>query len=306
MTWQLQLQLTVERPADDAEAGSILRAWFTGAFEAMGGRLRERLLAAGPLPAYNLRGRRVDEPFGRPGDLWAVVKTKVLGARGLRTKSGPFSEKAWNAFLGRLASPLSAAALSAATLDSGGFPHASPTLNIDAATQEEAPGWLYLNVTFGPDAFDDPQFQQTTLAFVRSFADEWNPDYGEISYDRGSGRTAYENVFWGDPRRTAVTSHDLLRGYAWLTLCPQEIGDRLGGAERLRASGAFAEVEGLTRGGYWLLATPDWRDFDQEAAERIFPVLAPVLRPGEPMPDNASNPPFFVSRRNAAELQRTD
>ncbi len=84
---------------------------------------------------------------------------------------------------------------------------------------------------------------------------------------------------------------------------PQEIGDRLGGAGALRASGAFAEVDELAGGGYWLLATENYRDFDQAAAERIFDVVAPVLRPGEPLPDLESNPPYAVSRRNAAELQ---
>lgn len=74
--------------------------------------------------------------------------------------------------------------------------------------------------------------------------------------------------------------------------------------EKLRASDAFAQVDALTNGGYWLLATPDWRDFGQPAAERVFPVLAPALPPGNPLlPLPVDDPPYYVSRRNAAEFQ---
>jgi len=38
----------------------------------------------------------------------------------------------------------------------------------------------------------------------------------------------------------------------------------------------------LRNGGVWLLATADYRDFDDAAAEKVFRVLAPVLRPGKP------------------------
>ncbi len=304
MSWQMQLQVTLQRPEDDAEAGRMSRAWFAGVFEAMGGRLRDALLAAGPLSAYNLRGRNMEEPFGQPGEVWATVQTKVRGTRGPRAKTDPFSEEAWDAFLGRLASPLlQSASLRAATLDYDGFPQAFPVLDIVAEVNEAAPEWMFLSVRFSPDWLDDPRYQKSTLAFARSFADDWNPAYGEISYDRGSRRTAFENVFHGDSPETAVTSREVLRGYGWLTLCPQEIGDRLGGLEALRNSGVFAEAEALTRGGYWLLATEDYRDFGQDVAERMFPVLAPALRPGDAFPDIASNPPFYVSRRNAAELQ---
>jgi hypothetical protein len=50
----------------------------------------------------------------------------------------------------------------------------------------------------------------------------------------------------------APESRKSLRGYAWLTLCPQEIGDRLGGVGALWAGGAFVAVEALRKGGYRL------------------------------------------------------
>jgi hypothetical protein len=91
--------------------GRLLRAWFAGAFEAMGGRLRDTLLAAGPLSAANLRGRPVNQPFGRPGEVWAIVQTTTRGARGLRNKTDAFSVQVWDRFLDALAgkAPLRAA-----------------------------------------------------------------------------------------------------------------------------------------------------------------------------------------------------
>jgi hypothetical protein len=35
----------------------------------------------------------------------------------------------------------------------------------------------------------------------------------------------------------------------------------------------------------------------------MFLVLGPALRAYEPLPDAPNDPPFYVSRRNAAELQ---
>ncbi|MGA5305600.1 hypothetical protein ACPCHT_37300 [Nucisporomicrobium flavum] len=304
MTWQMQLQLTVERPADDAAAARMLRAWFTGAFEAVGGKLRAAVLAAEPMSDYNLKGRPADEPYGNPGEVWSAIHTSARGARGVvRTKSKAYSTKAWKAFLEGLSAPPFGAELTAITLDHAGFPNAFPALTIGLRTNDDDPGWWFLSVRFGPELLDDPEFQKSALTFVRSFADDWNLAYGEISYDRGSGRTAFESVFRGQPDQTSRTSRQTLRGYAWLTICPQEVGDRLGGLPALRASGAFAQVEALSNGGYWLLATDDWRDFGQPVAERMFSVLAPALRPGEPLPDAPDDPPYYVSRRDAAEAQ---
>lgn len=82
-------------------------------------------------------------------------------------------------------------------------------------------------------------------------------------------------------------SRSYLRGYGWLTVCPQELADRLSGAAELRATGAFHEVEELAEGGAWLLATPDFvcgalwcpwsgpasRAFDEEPGRPPLPVV---------------------------------
>jgi hypothetical protein len=294
--WQLQLLTTVERPTADAHAATLLRAWFAGAFEAMGGQLREALVAGAPLSDWVLRKRPVNKPYGPPGTIWAHLMTGVRGPRGIRLTKRAFTTESWAAFLDGMAGVPHSTDLSLVTLGKDGYP-GHPVFEVSARPLVDGSDrWLQLMVRFGPHLLTDPAYQRSVLTFAREFAGAWNPTYGEISYDRGIGRTAYENVFRGGPDETGAMSREVLRGYAWLTICPQEIGDRLGGVAALRASGVFAEVDELDRGGYWLLATGDYRDFGQEQAERIHPVLAPVLRPGEPLPDAPDDPPYYISR----------
>jgi len=88
---------------------------------------------------------------------------------------------------------------------------------------------------------------------------------------------------------TVPRSREVLRGYSWVTVVPQEWGDRLGGLQALEASGAFVDVAQLDAGGYWLRATEHWRDYRLPAAERVFEVLAPVLPAGKVPGDYAAS-----------------
>jgi hypothetical protein len=128
------------------------------------------------------------------------------------------------------------------------------------------------------------------LGLVRSVADICHPAYGEISFDNTAlldFATSYEhNVAlypWNAVRRATRNP----RGYSWLTILAEPVGDRLGGEAALRDCGAFVEVARLAGGGYWLLATARLAGYDLAAAERVRKVLAPVLsnrraRPDEP------------------------
>ncbi|MFF1687853.1 MULTISPECIES: hypothetical protein [unclassified Streptomyces] len=44
-------------------------------------------------------------------------------------------------------------------------------------------------------------------------------------------------------KRSVAEARTFLRGYSWTTVCPAELTERLGGAEELRASGAFHSVD---------------------------------------------------------------
>jgi hypothetical protein len=57
----------------------------------------------------------------------------------------------------------------------------------------------------------------------------------------------------------------------------------LGGADAVRATGAFCSVVALEHGGLWLQATPSYDEYDILAARRVFRALSPVLVAGTPI-----------------------
>jgi hypothetical protein len=59
-----------------------------------------------------------------------------------------------------------------------------------------------------------------------------------------------------------------------------EVAARLGGAEALRASGAFHEVSVLPNGSQWLRAAPTINEFTGDKVRRVFKVLASELPDG--------------------------
>ena len=82
-----------------------------------------------------------------------------------------------------------------------------------------------------------------------------------------------------------MPGRDVLRGYSWVTVCPGELAQRMGGTAALAASGAFWGIEELPGGGVWLQASEDFADYN-EMMRRVFETKAPVLPPGlaEPEP----------------------
>jgi hypothetical protein len=139
---------------------------------------------------------------------------------------------------------------------------------------------------------------------VRSVAERVNPSFAQCDHDDGLSKTAVERTVgppWRMPSETIPAGRHTLRGYSWLTICPQELAGRLGGVAGLRATGAFHEVSQLAAGGVWLLATADYRDYDQAAVERVFEAVAPVLPTGMPRSfDRDDRPPNRVALRDAA------
>jgi len=175
-------------------------------------------------------------------------------------------------------------------------------LGTSIQTYPESPGWLQMGASFRSSSFDESG-QRQWLERLRSFADRWNPGFGHISYDYSEGMTALENrtdhVTWGVertmPQHTIGQSRAWLRGYSWLTIVPQELAGKVGGAAGLRATGAFVQVDELRNGGLWLLATENFQDYGIEAATPVFRALAPILPPGLPkMYEGSPNQPPVV------------
>jgi hypothetical protein len=121
---------------------------------------------------------------------------------------------------------------------------------------------------------------------VATVADGADPNYGEVvvNSERRPPSTNLDIALRRTASRSADAARSELRGYEWVTVCPAELVTRLGGAEAIRATGAFAEVRALAGGGAVLVATKSPANYGPAAAARVFAAVAPVLPPGQPRP----------------------
>ncbi len=124
------------------------------------------------------------------------------------------------------------------------------------------------------------------VALLKSVANTAEPAYGEIIVNRElrPPRTALDTALRRYPDDSARDSRKFLRGYEWVTICPKELAERLGGAERIRASGAFADVVALHSGAVLLQATPTPAEYGANEARAVFEAVRAVLPPGQPQP----------------------
>ncbi|MFK3979985.1 hypothetical protein ACI2K4_06320 [Micromonospora sp. NPDC050397] len=122
------------------------------------------------------------------------------------------------------------------------------------------------------------------VELTRRVGDVANPSYGEIVINAGTvaPATVLDSVLARPVEDSAQASRGYLRGYEWVTLCPEELLARLGGAAALRDTGAFAEVIPLRYGGAMLRATQSPADYRGDRVRAVFRALAPVLPPGQP------------------------
>jgi hypothetical protein len=196
-----------------------------------------------------------------------------------------FTPQAWDELLDATAGPtvmLSFTCYQLADLVGDRLHPGHPRLSLSARYVDlSTGGWWGLKAQVSQSLVDESG-EAALLAQVRAAAEASNPSYGEISVDN-SGHldqaTSLEQALGAFPWQTVRASRRTLRGYSWLTVVAQEIGDRLGGVDGLRATGAFVDVAALHNGGYWLLATPNLADYGPAQAEAARAALAPALPP---------------------------
>ncbi|MCM0674772.1 hypothetical protein NCC78_08730 [Micromonospora phytophila] len=132
-------------------------------------------------------------------------------------------------------------------------------------------------------AFDPAVEYDRWVDFLARVLADADPAYGEVSHDGGNdSSTELDKALRRDRNVSVEQSRQLLRGYSWVTVVPQELVHRLGGADVIEASGAVEEVRRLRAGGVLLRATRTPEEFDDAAMRRLFGLLAPVLPPGQP------------------------
>ncbi|MFI6758913.1 hypothetical protein ACIBF5_07185 [Micromonospora sp. NPDC050417] len=136
------------------------------------------------------------------------------------------------------------------------------------------------------------------VELTRRVGDVANPSYGEIVINAGTvaPSTILDSVLSRPVEESAQLSRGYLRGYEWVTLCPEELLVRLGGVSALRDTGVFAEVVPLTYGGALLRATQSPADYQGDRVRAVFRALAPVLPSGQPQDLPADLPAQDLSR----------
>jgi hypothetical protein len=262
------------------------------------GELQAAPLAADAVP------RRAGRPYGPPGSAWALIELARRFPSGVRTSRRAYSPHEWQVFLARLGQDLVAADVLLYRLDERGYATADG-VRLQARLSDADPSWVYLEAFVREGWLRAGNNQHATLEFLRDVAERCDPSFGQVCYQTSIHRSPLEEALALIPDDELVISGRRLRGYGWLTVCSQQIGDELGGLEALRATGAFAEADRLANGGYWLLATPRFEQYDLAAAERIFQVLAPKLPTGKPIGLDAParyGPPTLLANRDAADF----
>jgi hypothetical protein len=243
------VMLTVPVGPDRERAVRATRSWFEACAERLAG-------TTDPLPedARAEVGIKIRPPAGTTGTPWRW--------------DAPYSAASWAELLGRL-DPLPSYAACEAWTDSD----VQFTVAMSAVD-----GFAELFSTVAAGRVDDPAGERRVLATLREVAETAAPVAAAVTTEATFLTTALERALdrYGSGLPEAGT---FLRNYGWLTVLGDEMADRLGGGDRLRASGAFVEVAPLAAGGWWLLATNTWDEYGPERASRLFEVLAPVLPP---------------------------
>lgn len=144
--------------------------------------------------------------------------------------------------------------------------------------------WLQLVAYIPSTWLGEDGYRSALIASWLELAHRSDPEYGEL----GTGQLDRTELEFCLPGQAGIAAHNIplarryLRGYGWITLCPRELAEQLGGAEAVQTSGAFCDVIPLEHGGLWLQATPRYDEYDIVAARRVFEALSPVLVAGTP------------------------
>ncbi|MEU5783174.1 hypothetical protein [Micromonospora lupini] len=263
----VHLQLTIDLPDGDTEKGRV-REWFESARSFFAELLPSDALAAA---AYG-DAKRIEAVIGAAADdeerSWQL----------------PFGDEEWRSFV---------ADIDWRTPD-------LQYLRVGAADGQPTPGVAVLDegsleVEFWQYPMDGGRrsvlgialplavflrVSERSVALLRQAADQ-GALFGEVGISYGvSFMTGLEYALYLHSSETVRSAEHTLRGYSWITIISESMARRLGGAERLRKTGAFARVDHLAGGGWWLQAAETFDDYTDAAAERVYSALRPVLPEG--------------------------
>jgi hypothetical protein len=264
---------------DNAWLASVARAWFIQAAARLFPRLQQ---------------------LADQGAPEVVPVITVAPTMDDRAKSSPYSPQRWQATLDELGRRPSAVGFD--ILDANAE-RESLLARVDMSYATTDGRWISLtaDVAASPVDIDDPAFCRSWVELFRAVLDPADPAFGYVTTDnRFPGHTDLDLVLRRKSLHSLRESRARLRGYAWVTVCPAQLAERLGGVEGLSASGAFTHVVPLRAGGVLLQASDTLASYDEQAMRRVFRALAPVLPVGDPRPD-PGHPHARVVYENAGD-----
>lgn len=160
-------------------------------------------------------------------------------------------------------------------------PYTSADVTVARAGSATTWARLIASATLGP-GFDPTVDADVWVRYLGDVLDTADPAYAQISDRVGSEVNTALDMFLRRSDVSVEESRTTLRGYAWVTVVPKELVERLGGVAALAESAAVSMVRPLSAGGALLQATPTPAEFDGRALHRLFRLLAPVLPTGLP------------------------
>jgi hypothetical protein len=287
-----EYQLNLDRSRVDP-LGDVLRLWFAEGVRLLFGPVVEALKTAPPLKIVSENS----EPE-QPGKMYGQVKLDRHVDGRIRRSRKVYSDKNLEAFLSNLDGTMDHADVSLIHMDD-----TRDGCRLSASSWPGDANLIRMNCYMPVTWLEDPAYEGALLEFARTTAGVANPLYGQIGYYRATFDTAFsQRLAFNLPDTVAGTEAELC-GYDWLTIVPETLGQKLGGHPYFAASPAFTEVAHLDRGGYFLLATPTFAEYGMGAAEKVFEVIAPLLRGGMPYEPSPLRAPTYIVMRDAAEYR---
>jgi hypothetical protein len=250
------------RPADDMAFAAVARSWFDAVYQVLFPELWQQVDDGDPRFDVSIGVRRTWEE--RP-----EVRT--------------YRPKRWAEVLAGLSSRPAVVTLLVRAADSDQGP-AMVRANLEPATTDGQVVRVQVDAIQAESQAGDPDYCQRWVDFLATALESADPDFAMATVDNATIMTSLEMALRRSMLDGIRDSRHALRGYSWLTVCPEELSNQLGGVDGLSSSGAFAEVRHLTGGGTLLRATQTLAEFDVTALRRVFRALAPVLPPGTPYP----------------------
>jgi hypothetical protein len=292
------------------EFGEIALAWLDEGVASLANAEHEDILSGPPLK-WDTRVPDSDAPQDGPpaGSAWGML---ILVRPPLGTPETHLYSKRALTRLRKLAPVMESVDLNLSRINDEGLGEGVCNFRVSREGQESGFARLIVEVrkVNGPDGVPAPiAGDHRCLALMRRFAERFSPVFGHVSFSNPDfeSATALEVALKAEPKRTLLESDTYLRGYSWLTVVPETIAVRLGGAEALRRTGAFVTVDELPGGSIWLLATHAWDDYQGDRIEAVFDALTPALPAGMPQDPYANSlipvrhPPLLLSWRDAGQ-----